>query len=148
MTVAIEKRTKRPSWMMPFGAEGWGDVFFDRLWQEWHRDMGEEWTPSLDFVEKDGEYHLTAELPGINKDDINVSFDNGIITISGKKGSKKETDGANYHLMETRYGSFSRSLRLPGEVDEEKVDATYKDGILTITMPKSEETKRKKIEVH
>ena len=61
MTKSLVGRSRRPSWMMPFGHEGWGDVFFDRLWPEWRRDFGEEWTPTIDFYEKDGKYHLTAK---------------------------------------------------------------------------------------
>lgn len=148
MTIALTRKIARPSWMTPFGHEGWGDVFFDRLWPEWRRDIGEEWTPDVDFSEKDGKYYLTAEIPGLTKEDISVTFDNGYVTISGKKESNKEEKGADYYVKETRYGSFSRSFRLPGKVDEEKVDATYKDGVLTVSMPHKEDTKAKKIKVH
>ena len=136
MTSALTRRTGRPSWMTPYGGEGMGDVFFDRLWPEWRRDMGEEWTPSVNFFEKDGNYHITAEVPGMTKDDISVSIHEGLVSISGKKETTKEEKEANYYMKETRYGSFSRSFRLPGEVDETKVDATYRDGVLTVIMPK------------
>ena len=89
MTLAITRRFGRPSWMTPFGHEGFGDVFFDRLWPEWRRDMGEEWSPTVNFFEKEGKYYLTVEVPGMKKDDISVSFDNGCVTISGKKESEK-----------------------------------------------------------
>ena len=148
MTTALTSKVRRPSWMTPFGSEGWGDVFFDRLWPEWRRDLGEEWTPSVNFFEKDGKYHLTAEIPGVSKEDISVSLLDGRVTISGKKETTKEEKDADYYTKETRYGSFSRSFRLPGEVDEEKVDATYKDGVLTVVMPKKEESKSKKVEIH
>ncbi len=78
MTFAITRRVRRPSWMTPYGHEGLGDVFFDRLWPEWRRDIGEEWCPSDNFYEKEGKYHLTAEIPGLDKDDISISFDNAI----------------------------------------------------------------------
>ena len=147
MNVAITKKPHRPSWMTPFGHEGWGDVFFDRLWPEWRRDMGEEYSPSIDFKEKDGRYFLTAELPGLGKDDISISVDNGYITLSGKKEVSNNEEGTNYYLKETRYGAFSRSFRLPVEVDEENIDATYRDGVLTVVIPQKEDAKRKKIKI-
>jgi len=134
--------------MTTFGREPFGDVFFDRLWPEWRGDTGEEVTPSIDFSEKDGKYYLTAELPGINKEDISITVEDGYVTVSGKKEDNKEEKGSDYYLKETRYGSFSRSFRLPGKVAEDKVDATYKDGVLTVVMPHEEEAETKKIEIH
>jgi HSP20 family protein len=133
--------------MMPFGREGWGDVFSDRIWPEWQRDMGEEWTPSMDFYEKEGAYYLTAELPGLSKDDIAVTVDRGVVTVTGKKATSKAEEGANYYLKECACGSFSRSLRLPVEVEEDKIKATFKDGILTLEMPHKKEPTTKKIEI-
>ena len=134
--------------MMPWGEEGFGDVFFDRLWPEWRRDVGEEWTPTVNLSEKEGSFNLTVEIPGISKEDITVTVDNGIVTLSGKKETETEEKNTDYYVKETRSGSFSRSFRLPGEIDETKVDATYKDGVLTVVMPRKEESKTKKIEVH
>jgi HSP20 family protein len=148
MEKSLTRHIRRPSWMTPFGSEGWGDVFFDRLWPEWRRDLGEEWAPAVNFFEKEGNYHLTADLPGINKDDISVTIDNGYLTLSGKKESSKEEEDVNYYMKETRCGSFSRSFKLPGEVHEDKVDASYKDGVLTVVLPKKEDSKTKKIAVH
>ena len=82
---------------------------------------------------------------GLSKEDISVTIDNGVITITGKKETKKEEEGANYYLKESAYGSFSRSLRLPGEVEEDKVDAAFKDGVLTVEMPHKREPAAKKI---
>ena len=141
-------RKRRPWWMTPFGREPMGDVFFDRLYPEWTRDLGEEVTPSVDFSEKDGNYYLTAELPGINKEDISITIENGYVTLSGKKEENREDKGSDYYLRETRYGSFSRSFRLPGKVVNDKVDATYKDGVLTVVIPHEEDEKTKKIEIH
>jgi HSP20 family protein len=91
---------------------------------------------------------VVAEVPGINKEDISVTVDKGMITISGEKASMKEEQETAYYLKETSVGSFSRSFQLPGEVDGTKVDANYKDGVLTVTMPKQEESKGKKIEIN
>lgn len=141
-------RRNRPWWMTPFGREPMGDVFSDRLWPEWRRDYGEEVTPSVDFSEKDGKYYLTAELPGLNKDDISITVDEGYLTISGKKEDNKEEKGADFYIRETRYGSFSRSFRLPKKVEQEKIDASYKDGVLTVVLPHEGEAETKKIQVH
>ena len=148
MTTALSRKTGRPWWMTTFGREPLGDIFFDRIYPEWRRDAGEEVTPSIDFSEKDGKYYLTAELPGIEKEDISITIENGYVTLSGKKEEKKEEKGSDYYLKETSYGSFSRSFKLPGKVAEEKVNASYKDGVLTVEMPHEEEAETKKIEIH
>jgi len=134
--------------MTPFGHEGFGDVFFDRLWPEYRRDLGEEWYPSVNFYEKDGNYYFTAELPGMNKDDISVSLANGFLTISGRKETDEEEEGSENYMRERRQGSFCRSFRLPREIDEDKVDASYKDGLLTLVMPCKEGFKAKEIKIH
>ena len=113
MTRTMMNRIHRPSWMMPFGHEGMGDVFFDRLWPEWRRDLGEEWSPNMDFSEKDGKYFINAEIPGIDKDDISITFKDGHVTISGKKENYKEEDSSDYFFRETKHGFFCRSFRLP-----------------------------------
>ena len=103
---------RRPMWMTPFG-ESFGDVFSDRLWPEWGLMQGGEFKPSMDFYEKDGEYHLEAQLPGFTKDDIEISLKDGILTLSGRKEEVKEENEKNYYFKESRSGSFSRSFRLP-----------------------------------
>jgi len=133
--------------MRPYGHEGFSDVFFDRLWSEWRKDVGEEWRPKVDFYEKDGNYYLTAEIPGLNKDDIDISFDSGCLTISGKKKSKIEEEGADYYIRETSHGTFYRACNLPKKINEDNVQATYKDGLLTLIMPIEEGSKVKKIEI-
>ncbi|MFZ0449963.1 MAG: Hsp20/alpha crystallin family protein [Desulfatiglandaceae bacterium] len=134
--------------MTTFGREPMGDLFFDRLYPEYLRDAGEEMTLSVDFTEKDGKYYLTAELPGVDKENISISIEDGYVTLSGKKEEKKEEKRSDYYLKETRYGSFKRSFRLPGKVAEDKVDATYKNGVLTVVMPHEKEAETKKIEIH
>ncbi len=138
---------RRPSWMTPYGQEGMGDVWQDRLWPEWPRWKGEEVQPSFDFFEKEGKYHLVASLPGVKKEDINIEIHDNVLTVSGKKESEREEKDANYYLKESSYGSFSRSVRLPGEVDEEDVDASYKDGVLKVVMKAKEGAGRRKIEI-
>ena len=144
----LELSKRRPWWMTPFGREPLGDIFFDRLYPEWRRDMGEELDVSVDFSDKDGKYYLKAELPGINKEDINVEVKDGYVTVSGKKEETSEKKDTDYYLKETKSGSFSRSFRLYNKVDEDKIEANYKDGVLTVIIPYAETKERKKIEIH
>jgi len=137
-------RKRRPGWMTPSEER---QAWFDRLWPEWARWNDEELTPSVDFYEKDGQYHVSMELPGVKKEDISVDVNNNMITVSGKKQAETEERDTGYYLKESFDGYFSRSLRLPSAVDEESVDATYKDGILKVVMDPKEEAKSRKIEV-
>ncbi len=141
------RRSRRPWWMTPFGREPMGDIWSDRLWPEWIRWQGDEYSPTFNLYEKEGAYHLTADLPGVNKDDISIDIRDDIVTVSGKKESSTEEKDVNYYFKESSYGSFSRTFRLPGEVDETHVDASFKDGILTLKMPVNESSKRRKIEI-
>jgi len=139
--------SRRPWWMTTYGREPMGDVWTDRLWPEWPRQWGEEYRPSMDLYEKEGKYYLTAELPGVQKDDISITVEGDVVTLSGKKASTKEEKGANYYVSESRQGSFSRSFRLPEKVDEKTVDARFKDGVLTLELPVKETEKTRKIEI-
>ena len=135
MNMPLVKRERRPWWLSPFGDEAWGDVFSDRLFPVWPRMKGEEWVPTFNFFEEGGNYKLEAEIPGVKKEDISVTIENNVLTVSGKKEAKTEEKKADYYLQESTYGSFSRSLRLPGEIEEGKVQAQFKDGVLKLTMP-------------
>ena len=147
MTMPLIKRSRRPWWIAPFGEEGMGDVFGDRLLPEWNRWRGQEWVPSFDFYEKEGAYFLKAEIPGASKEQLSVTVENNVVTVSGRKESKREEEGANYYLQESTFGSFSRSLRLPGDVEEGKVEANFKDGVLTLKMPQKKAPEAKKIKI-
>ena len=109
------------------------------------------WTvdPAVDIVEKDNAYELTAELSGLDEKDIDVKVANGRLTIKGEKQEDKEEKKKNYYLRERRFGSFERSFGIPGGVDANKIDASFKKGVLTVTLPKTQEAKKpaKKIEV-
>jgi HSP20 family protein len=105
------------------------------------------WMPAVDLVEKDDEYVAKVELPGVSKDNLKITLQDNVLTIGGEKKDEKETKDSNYHCVERSYGSFQRSFTLPTSVRNDRVDAHYKDGILTITLPKAEEVKRKQIEV-
>ncbi len=105
-------------------------------------------TPAFDVSETEKELIIKAEVPGMDKKDISVSLTDGLLTIKGEKKHEKVEEKENYHHVERRYGTFSRTLRVPVEVDTDKVDATYKDGVLKVTLPKSETVEPKKIEIH
>ena len=105
------------------------------------------WTPAVDVAEEDNEYVVKVELPGINKDDVKITLESNILTIRGEKKAGKEIKEKNSHRMERSYGSFQRSFTLPTTVKNDKIDAEYRDGILTVTLPKAEEAKPKQIEV-
>ena len=101
-------------------------------------------TPAFDISETANEIHVKAELPGMDAKEIDITVTGDLLTI---KGEKKEEKGQNFHRRERRYGSFSRSFRLPVEVKADSIDAGYKDGVLTVTLPKAEAEKARRIEV-
>lgn len=106
--------------------------------------------PKVDIVEDDKSYKLSAELPGLELNDINLDLSDGVLTLSGeKKTEKEETKEGNYHMMERSYGFFKRSFSLPPSVEEDKIKADFKKGVLNISMPKSEKAqqKQRKIEI-
>lgn len=105
-----------------------------------------EWMPVLDVVEREGEVLVKAEIPGMKKEDIKVSVKDDLLTISGEKRQEEQEDGENWRRVERTYGSFKRLLSLPS-VDNEKVEATYKDGVLEIRLPKQESAKPKEIPI-
>ncbi|KPL02355.1 MAG: hypothetical protein AMJ73_08860 [candidate division Zixibacteria bacterium SM1_73] len=105
------------------------------------------WCPCVDVSETKDNVIINTEIPGMSKDDVTVSIQDNVLTLSGEKKQEKEEKDANYHRVERSYGSFSRSFTLPTSVQPDKVKATYKDGILRITLPKSEEVKPKQIPI-
>jgi len=104
-------------------------------------------TPAFDISETATEIHVKAELPGMDAKEIDITVTGDLLTIKGEKKEEKEEKGQNFHRRERRYGSFSRSFRLPVEVKADSIDAGYKDGVLTVTMPKAEAEKARRIEV-
>lgn len=107
----------------------------------------EEWAPAVELVEKDGEYVLTAEVPGIPKADIDVAIDDNVLTLKGEKKTEFEKDEGRAHIRERRYGSFERSFTLPRNVDASKVRAEFRDGIVQVHLPKGEAKKARHIEI-
>jgi HSP20 family protein len=104
-------------------------------------------TPAIDFVEKENEFMVTCELPGMEEDNIDVSIASNVLTIKGNKQSSKEEKKGKYYKREIWSGSFQRTLSLPATVDSEKISAKLKDGMLTVSLPRKEEMKPKQISV-
>jgi HSP20 family protein len=106
-------------------------------------------TPSLDVKENEKELIVKAELPGIDEKDIDLTIHDGVLTLRGEKKGERSDDHENYHIMERSYGSFQRAIRLPETIDEDKVEARFDKGVLTVTLPKRPELVKaqKKIEI-
>ncbi|MGQ9461711.1 MAG: Hsp20/alpha crystallin family protein [Candidatus Fervidibacter sp.] len=123
----------------------------DRLFREF---FGEErapvtrgWSPMVDIYETPAEVILQAELPGVKKEDLQIELSDDRLTLKGKKERPEEAENATYHLLERHYGEFERSFVLNVPVDIEKAEATYRDGVLVIRLPKVEPKRAKRIEV-
>lgn len=107
----------------------------------------DNFVPGIDIAESDDSFHVTVELPGMKKDDININLEDNQLTISGERKFENKEDGKKYHRVESRYGKFTRSFMLPDNVDGESITAKYEDGLLKIDIAKSEEKISKKIEI-
>ncbi|NGZ04109.1 MAG: heat-shock protein Hsp20 [Nitrospira sp. WS238] len=106
-----------------------------------------DWTPSVDISETEGEYQIKAEIPDVKKEDVKVTLEDGVLTIQGERKHEKEEKGKKYHRIERSYGSFVRTFSLPDVIDEDKVRAEFKEGVLNLSLPKSEKAKPKAIDV-
>ena len=105
------------------------------------------WMPSVDIYEDQNRLVLEADLPGLNRDDFELSVENNVITLKGERKFEKKVEGDNYHRVERSYGSFARSFTLPQTVTAEGATADFENGILRVSLPKREETKARKIEI-
>lgn len=121
------------------------DRFFNEFGLEnWQSDT--VWNPLVDLTENEKNYVVRAELPGLNKDDIKISYKDNVLVISGEKKQEKEEDESNYHRIERRYGKFQRMFRIE-DANADEIKAEYKDGILSVDLPKSEKAKPKEIAI-
>lgn len=117
------------------------------------RSFGEEgigrgaWSPSVDIFENKDQIVLEAELPGMSKEDFDLSIENNVITLRGERHFEKKDEGDNYHRVERSYGAFTRSFTLPQTVSSEGATAEYQNGVLRVTLPKREDTKARRIEI-
>ena len=102
---------------------------------------------AVDVVENEDGYVVKASVPGINPDDVEITFEENVLTIKGEIADENTEEGENYHIRERRFGSFGRSVRFPVEVNADEVEAAYENGVLTLNVPKAEEVKPKRIEI-
>ncbi len=130
------------------------DPFFEDVWNtDWalfpraRKDMMKIPQMKVDFMEKDNEYVLHAELPGYKKEDLNVHVDNGVLSVEASKNEEKEEKTSNYYHKERSWGKVQRSFRLPVNADKDKAAVAYVDGVLTVSMPKCEVSTKKKLTI-
>ncbi len=123
------------------------DLRLSNVSQGQERIANNDWSPAVDIKETPEAFEIHAELPGINKEDLKVSVDEGLLSIEGERTLENETEDKKHHRIERFYGKFSRSFRLPENVDEENINADFKDGVLSLTLLKSEKPQPKAIEV-
>jgi HSP20 family protein len=151
-----ESKTERPTEWRPFESlrrevehlfddfqlGPWRSPFGRTLFEPFRRgEMGWK-TPAVDVVEKEKAYEITAELPGMDESNIDVKFSDGTLTIKGEKREEKEEKKKDFYLSERRYGSFQRSFSVPDGVDGDKIEAGFKNGVLTVTLPKTPEAQK------
>ena len=110
-------------------------------------NMKESWSPSVDIFETENEIVIKAELPGMDAKDIDIKLENNVLMLRGDRPFEKEAKNENYHRVERSYGNFTRSFSLPASVDDSKVRAEYKNGLLRIVLPKKEQAKSKEIKI-
>ena len=148
-----EKKAITPTRIDPFAE-------FD-LFRDWSRPIGISrlmrealrgteacrWMPPVDIAETDEKYSITVELPGTAKEDVNVECHDNVLTIKGEKKSEREEKTEQRHVVERRYGSFSRAFTLPSDATGEQVKATFREGVLTVEIPKAEERKPKVVDI-
>lgn len=106
-----------------------------------------DWAPMVDITETDDEYLIKAEIPEVKREDVKVSVENGVLTMQGERKQEKEEKGKKFHRVERYYGSFLRTFTVPDNVDDTKVRAEFKDGVLNVHLPKTEKAKPKAIDV-
>jgi HSP20 family protein len=125
----------------------------NRLFEDTFLPLGAEpfsmaaWSPSCDIYETESEIVVKAEIPGVKKEDVKLSLQDNVLTLSGERKFEEETKKENYVRVERGYGSFTRSFTLPTYVDAKKISAEFKDGLLEVKLPKSEAAKPKEVEI-
>jgi HSP20 family protein len=135
----------------PFNLEGFGAPLrlfngsLDRFFAD--VDNTRPWTPSVDIKETENELVLRADLPGVEEKDIDIKVEDGTLTLKGERKFEEKKEGEGYHRIERSYGSFVRCFSLPDSVESDKAEAQYKNGVLTVTLPKKEVAKPRNIKV-
>lgn len=154
MPNALEKWFDRRQQLSPFRDFSQIQESFDQLFNEFAnlkktngmQELG--FSPSCEIAEEGNNYVLTFDMPGVKKDQVKVEADNDQLTVRAERKEEKKTESKKKHLSEVYYGSYTRTFTLPGPIDEKKIDAKFENGVLTVTVPKTESTKTKQIPVH
>jgi len=120
---------------------------FDRMFDEWLDGRERAWTPAIDVVRENGHLVVRADLPGIKPEEVKIEVEDDILTISGEHEERSDEKEEGYVRRERRYGSFSRSMALPGGVDAKKIKASTRDGVVEVTIPLPEEAKKETITI-
>ena len=120
----------------------------DRLFERPYARTASEWSIALDVAETEEAYLVKATVPGINPDEMEITLEDGVLSLKGEIKQDEEVEEAKYHVRERRYGSFSRSIRFPMAVNGDAVEATYTNGVLSLNIPKAEAAKPKRIVVN
>lgn len=125
-------------------------IFQEVLGRSWLTEKfeGVEWIPPIDVSETDNEVIVKVDVPGVNPEDMEISLADNVLIIKGKKEKEEEEKKENFYRVERYYGSFMRSIQLPCEIEEDKISATYKNGVLKIVLPKKPEEKKKVIKIN
>jgi HSP20 family protein len=150
--MAIERFVERRPvyWRPHFGLRGLQDEM-NRIFSDFFDETSEtkfsQLTPSLDVVDGKDDIQVHVELPGIAREDVDISLKDDVLTVRGEKREKKEEKGENRYYVERSYGTFSRTVNLPARVRADQVKASYKDGVLEIKLPKAEEAKAREVHV-
>lgn len=137
----------RGYWNSLSGFQNRMNSLFDEFFSSDDESANVQWAPRVDVVDLDDKYEFAFELPGMKKEDVKIQVRDNAITISGEKVSEHEKKDRSIHLSERRFGCFSRTFQLPANVKAEEIEATFKDGILKVQLPKAEEEKPKQIDI-
>jgi len=152
----VERRNRSPERRRSAGRRGLSPV--SRLFEDFLSDVGEmpelagpfgrgRFAPPIDISEDEESIKIEAELPGMSKDDVEITVDRGVLTLRGEKEHEEETEGRDYRRVERSYGRFERSVRLPNYADAQNADATFSDGVLHVQVPKKETAQARRLEV-
>jgi len=120
---------------------------FDDAWRRSDATEPRSWYPAVDLAETENEFKIVAELPGLTRDDVKITVNDDVITLRGTKQSETISNEDNWSQVERTYGAFERSFRLGGSVDKSKVKARFENGVLTVVLPKSEESRPREISI-
>ncbi|MDH3404864.1 MAG: Hsp20/alpha crystallin family protein [Acidobacteriota bacterium] len=112
-----------------------------------NESLGADWVPDVDIREDANKLLFTAEMPGLERDQVEITLENNVLSLSGERTLERDEEKEHYHRIERAYGKFARSFRLPSNVDTQAATATFKDGLLTIELPKTESAKPKKLQI-